>query len=534
VLIALLLGRARGAAAAELVLGPPRLGPDGQVELLLAPVRTDGGRARLERVQISVDGRELPARVHALVSPTGTASGALTAASAGAPSTPLAVGLVYFWGEGAPQEILDGVPRLLRPLPAATPVHPVPYGEGLPAFVMPRTAADLRGGDLDLVAPIAGRRSVLARAVEFGARELLKDRAALPFLFVVTDGLDHEQRDPLAFFQLGRALKRQGLLVTVVTFPATDPSGSENAAQLAAGAEGRHLLAPSRAELGAYLEGAGLGFLDVAVATVRPGRRLSGGEVRLEVRALVEGAVVAGAAPLRLPGWPGLWVGAGGITLALGLLVVFRPRRAAALEEITTETAGSGDDDSIEAVDDSRGLGLRPPADTPGERSSRRVSPDAGDRPGGAMADGLAGGLAALVGQPIEGAVVALRGRLGDQSLRTLAAWSFAETAAFLRWAEPQHAGLATRPGRQWVLALQDALVRDGATPAVGWLVRASGPGIVGETLLLADSHRLGPAATIVARGHGFVLVEGDSQRPLCDGETLAVGSARYVFKSVA
>jgi hypothetical protein len=475
---------------------------------------------------VTVDKVLLPVQMRPLF-PSGAAPAATV--PAGAPPM-VAVGLVFYWGEGAPQEILDGVPRLLRPLPGATPVHPVPYGEGLPAFVTPRTAADLRGGDLDLLAPIPGRRPVLARAIDFGARELLNDRAALPYLFIVTDGVDHEQRGPMAFLQLGRELRRRGLLVTVISFPPATVEGQtaalDNVAHLASGAGGRHLAIASRTELAGYLEGAGLCFLDASVATLRPALRLTGGTAAVAVSARIDGASVEAAARVWLPGSSRPWLFGAALGLLLAVVVVLFVRADRA-EEDTTET------EPVQPEDDPDSDVVYSP---PGQREPHLPLPATPHAPRAAPSahEATAAALAALAGQPLEGALVALRGRLGDEPLRVLAGWSFAETAAFLRRVAPLHPGLVTLQGRQWLLAVQDSLARDGHTPAVAWLVRTGGPGLIGETLPVAPSTRLPGGASIVARGRGFALLDGEGPRALQDGEAFAVGPARYVFKSVA
>jgi hypothetical protein len=116
-----------------------------------------------------------------------------------------------------------------------------------------------------------------------------------------------------------------------------------------------------------------------------------------------------------------------------------------------------------------------------------------------------------------------------------------------------------------FALAVQEALRKgDAAAPlvAIGWLVRAAGPGRRGETLRIGTGRcRIGKSAAcqlrlegddriqpdhaemseqggqfVIAPADGRVRVEGAEiaqPRALVDGEVIELGTGRYVFKSV-
>jgi len=124
---------------------------------------------------------------------------------------------------------------------------------------------------------------------------------------------------------------------------------------------------------------------------------------------------------------------------------------------------------------------------------------------------------------------------------------------------------LAMPRSRAQALAIQEALREPQLRPAgkaVGWLVRASGPGRRGETLRLTQSRvRLGRSTTCeillsedtrIAEQHasimenhgrftieplqGLVKVEDrlvDSAQLLNDGDTIEIGESRFVWKHV-
>jgi hypothetical protein len=164
---------------------------------------------------------------------------------------------------------------------------------------------------------------------------------------------------------------------------------------------------------------------------------------------------------------------------------------------------------------------------------------------------------------PAEKAAETLAGRVPADELTAFAGLDLEQLDEALRAAAGNHSVLGTPRARGAAVSVQDALRSSGGTRgiAVGWLVRAGGPGPRGETL------RLGPTRTSMGRGpecairipedpevaanhaefsinHGEFFVaplEGDvdvegtqveGRRVLIDGETLAIGGGLFVFKS--
>ena len=167
-------------------------------------------------------------------------------------------------------------------------------------------------------------------------------------------------------------------------------------------------------------------------------------------------------------------------------------------------------------------------------------------------------------GLPAEQAAEALAGRVMPEETAAFAAMSLDDLARSLREVSHRQASLASPRARGVAVAIQDAL-RSKSTAsrgiAVGWLVRAGGPGRRGETMRLGEARsalgrgsacdvRLdGDAAVceehaeVVTAGGEFVIaplagpvsVEGKpvtSRHTLSDGETIALGAGIFVFKS--
>jgi FHA domain len=595
--VVLTSGVANAAAEPSLFLSEPFVDQDrSEILLGVGALQPGPGRATLDRLRVEVAGTEVAVRM----APLNDLSAGRDAGSK--PWTvPLSVAMVFFWGETAPQEILDGVPNLFRRIPANVPVSPLPYAEGFPSFVTPRTAANIAGGDLDTVPKIKGARPVLMRAVRFAAREAAKEKNGVRFLIIVTDGRDHEAGiDRARFFRLGAELRQQGLVVQVVAFPnaAEGLRNAGNAAALAEGAGGRYLQARTIAELPGVIEAASLAFLDMKMAAVDlPLRqRLLGGEVGLRVLALVDQKPVVAATAASIPG--GFPVG--GILLVIsvgfvvaGVVMAFRGRRGSAaspsgLQALLLETQrlirlGSSAERAVVELSrrfpkEIRKLASIDPADLPrgqfdqlrsraGRAWLNRIqqvlsASDRGHEGEADLVSQLAHAISARL--PAAEAAARLRARLPDRVWSAFARGNFADIARLLRESASSHPVLATPQARKLVLEIQDALCNERPEGiSVGWLVRASGPGRRGETLRLhpgqtsigrskscqmtlsgdpamADRHAViseqGGAFSVTA-GEGAVKVEGervDGTRALADGDTLAIGSSEYVFKSVA
>jgi len=166
-------------------------------------------------------------------------------------------------------------------------------------------------------------------------------------------------------------------------------------------------------------------------------------------------------------------------------------------------------------------------------------------------------------GAAAEDVAQSLRARLPDTHWGAFSRVSGNQVKASLRDMSRQHAELGSAQAAQFASQVQVALRRrDGSGLAVAWLVRAGGPGRRGETLRLpSPSAILGNAVTcqprltddpmiadehaeiqeaggqfIVRPRRGVVSVEGNpipGDHTLADGETLTMGTSRFVFKTV-
>jgi len=186
-----------------------------------------------------------------------------------------------------------------------------------------------------------------------------------------------------------------------------------------------------------------------------------------------------------------------------------------------------------------------------------------GERP--VMDDEMASILADAVKQGAAPEDVAqnLRARLPDTQWGALSRASGSVVKQSLRDMGRNHSELASSQAAQFASQVQVALRRrDPVGLAVAWLVRASGPGRRGETLRLGTpSAVIGSAVTcqprisddpmiadehaeihesggqfIVRPRRGVVSVEGNpipSDHTLADGETIPLGTSRFVFKTV-
>ncbi|HEY0709933.1 MAG TPA: FHA domain-containing protein [Polyangia bacterium] len=577
--------------AAALFSGPPRV--DAERENLTFAVgaqQATPGRVVLEKLAVSIDGD--PAGVVVESYPDIASQRAAAASKPG-----LAIGVLFFWGQGAPQELLEGLPKLMSRFPPNTPVYPVPYGEGHPSFVTPRVASDIAGGELDTLTLIPGERPVLARALRFAKQELLKEAADVRFLIVLTDGRDAEQgADANGFYRLGQELLSDRLVVQVVSFPAAvEPSESlANAAAIARGANGRHLTASGPADLAAVIEAASLSYLDMKQVSVPIpfGLRVLGGRPKLlieaqangrPVRLDLRGAVAAG--PHR---W---WFVALFALIALGVAwqLFLRPSARGGggpvremLDELERQVRLGSPANRI-VLDLSRKFPhlvdriTRLDPDTLPEGSYLVLKSDAGrvrleevqeqlsasrqDDRGGDLVEELARSVAAD-SDPGE-AAVRLRACLPDGVCGAFARSSFRDVVKMLKDATPRHPELGSAAARQLVLSIQDRLRSERGEPViVGWLIRAGGPGRRGQTLpinrpgtvigrdagcelsLSEDAQLATRHAIIVEQAGVFVIRPLDGQvrveaeavpteRGLVDGDTIELGAGAYVFKSV-
>jgi hypothetical protein len=528
-----------GETPAPLIVTPLSGLESGHIRVVVTALASEPGRVVLENLAASLGGREVAVESQSF---SGYASRQAAADSSWAP--PFVVALVYYWGEDAPQEILDGVHSLFKALPGRTTVYPVHYGEGRRTYTAPRTASDLAGGDLDTVPKIPGSRPTIARAVRFAAGEVAKEKAPLRFLILITDGRDHDLgEDPAGFSALGQQLLQAGIATEVVAFPAPLDRGlaRRQIQALTQGARGRLLEARSTADLAGTIEAASLVFLDMVVATVKVpvAARLWSGDVPLRIETRYGGARAVGQTSIRLGGslrWL-LSLGILALAAAVAVSIFFgwpqraRQQRQEMLEHIERWVRAGVKPERM-VVDLSR----RFPEQVawlktldPDQLDTAR-SPHLRTRAGRALLEQIQAKLAAagdpavtgsaesnLVGQlamalsaglsPAD-ASERIRARLPDEDWSAFARLGFRDLTRLLKDASAQHPALGTPEGRRLVMDVQDALRESSVEGlSVAWLVRAAGPGPRGATL------PLGQEETTLGRAEGAgVRLQEDSE----------------------
>lgn len=583
------LPAAVGQEGASTLLVTPLGEPEGgQLTVLVTALESQSGRVVFDDVAASLAGRTAESRIQSF-----SEFAARQSALDPGWKPPFAGALVYYWGEDAPQEILDGVPRLFKALPPSTTVYAVHYAEGRRGFTTPRTAATLAGGDLDTVATLPSTRPGLSEPLRFAVGEISKEKVPLRFLILISDGRDHELGgDAAGFVALGRDLRQAGIATEVISFPAPmdQARNRQNLTALSETAGARLLEAHSPADLAGTIEGASLVFLDMVVLTVDvpTGARLWGGRVLLEIEARYGGTRAVGQTSVRL-GSSLRWVlGLTILLVAAGLSVplVFdwpkrtRHRRKTMLECIERwirmglpaermvvdlsrrfpeEVAWLKDLDP-DKLETAKVPHLRTKAGRSLlEQIQAKLAQARDPAREGHVGGGLVGQLALAVSAgltPVE-AAERIRARLPDEDWSAFARLGFREVARLLKDASAQYPDLGTLKGRRLVLDIQDAL-RDAGTDSlwVAWLVRAAGPGARGATLRLtdgettigraegsgvrlnqdgevADRHavvRLVDGHFVIAPAEGRVLVEGEA---ISEDRPLADGETIQVGREV-
>ncbi|HSS37946.1 MAG TPA: FHA domain-containing protein, partial [Polyangia bacterium] len=489
-------------------------------------------------------------------------------------------------------------------IPSRTVVYPTIYGR------MRQGRARLTAGDisrLDEVPYLDGYRPNLIDAIKLNAADLAVDPAALKVLLVVTDGRDFADpkgEGPGKFAELGAQLRRAGITLLAVRYrPEAD------AAQAAANlrdlhdAAGGFLSARDQIEdLENTLESLGQAVADLQRVEVEvPWTwRLLGGEHRFSTRLtgadgetmtidagtvtvgpggarwlmfaliLAAGATAAGMTMLafRRRGGPGAPVSAEALVAAAHDLI----RRGASPERAAEELVRrfpeapallAGMDEAL--LVDPRFPYLRT---RPGRKRMQEIRELVAERSGDSagLGESLARVLAeAVAGQmPAEQAAEKVNAHATAEERAAFVGLDLDRLAESLRGAARAHPPLGTPRARGIAVAIQDAL-RTGEKAAqgvaVGWLVRAGGPGRRGETLRLAPERTvIGCSAScavriiedpgiapehaeIVAMDEefaiaplgGVVRVEGQPvtrRQALVDGETIDLGGGMYVFKS--
>lgn len=531
---------------------------------------------------------------------------------------PLTVGLTYLWIEGTPPGVLDGIQGFFRRVPSRTVVYPTIYGR------LRQDRARLTAAEVSRLAEevpyLEGYRPNLVEAVRLDLQDLVADAATLKILLLVTDGRDFADPKgdgPGDFAALGRDIRKAGVTLLVVAFPPPEADAQQAAANL------RDLQESSGGflrtlEQSQELENA-LESLGQAVADLQRVRfpsplswRSFGGSHHLSVNLMtgdgqrLTADVGALKVDTRRPWWIFGVVGAAAVVAAaVGISMVSRrsgggARRIASRRE--EPVVSDEDEELLAAAHDLVRRGVSPKravaellrshpegagalAHLPSEATNDLRFPYFRTRLGrmrlqemkelllerssdherpvldGALASILAD---AVTNQtPPAAAADALVGRVADEDCAAFAGLDLEQLAEALRGAAAAHPVLGTPRARGIAVAVQDALRNGGGSGvAVGWLVRAGGPGVRGETLPLPGPSALigqAPSCALrilvdpaVAEEHaelsveggdfavtprdGSVTVEGariERRHILSDGETIGIGTGLFIFKSV-
>jgi hypothetical protein len=597
-------GATAATAAPTLISSPPRPEPGTHDLTFFVGGVDEGGRSlKGPSVDLVLDGEGAGA-------PAGsTALSDWAAASAEASSTwrpPLAVGLVYLWIDGVPSGLLEGLHSCFERLPPRTTVYPTIYGR-LRQGRARLSAADV--GRLDELPYLESYRPNLLDAVDLDLVDLAAEDAPLKILLLVTDGRDFADpkgEAPGDFAALGRRLRAAGVTPLVVGFPPRDAAdaaqATSNLQDLHEAAGGFLRVLDQADDLENTLESLGQALADLRrVQLTEPlGWRLVSGSHRVSVRVTAAGQQLsADVGTVTTTGGVAMALITAAIALVVALLVfvVIRLRRRAAGaegdaidEEAIVSAAhdlirrGASPQRAVEELSRGRGSAVRILVDLdpeilndprfpyfrtrPGRLRIKEIqeilSKKAAVRP--AIGTVLAEVLARSIKQKVtaEDAAETLAASVSAEETAAFASMSLEDLARSLREASQGQAALASPRARGIAVAIQDALRSKTTTSrgvAVGWLVRAGGPGRRGETLRLTGTRSVlgrGVACavrldgdTAIAGEHAEVLLTGGEfviaplggpvsveARPvtgrhtLSDGETIEIGAGSFVFKS--
>ncbi len=601
--IGIALYAATAAAAPTIVSTRPVADDDGaRVHFLVGGIEESGRSLKTANLTVSVDGQ--PATPAAVQSLSDWAAASAEASTSFRP--PAAVGLVYLWIDGVPPAVLDGIHAFFQRIPSRTVVYPTVYGR------LRQGRARLTAGDisrLDEVPYLDGYRPNLIDAVKLNVTDLAADPAALKVLLLVTDGRDFADprgEAPGNFAELGSQLRRAGITLLVARYrPEADaPQAAANLRDLHAAAGGFLSARDQVEDLENTLESLGQAMADLQRVELevpwtwhlfsgahRVAARLTapdGEEMTVEAGSvsvgpggarwamfgliLAAGLTAAGMtlAMVRRRGRAGPAVSAEAIVGAAHDLI----RRGASPERAAEELVRRFPDAPalMAGMDDGMLVDPRYPylRTRPGRKRMQEIRELLAERSGdgAGLGEGLATVLAEAVAShlPPEQAAEKVNAHATAEERAAFVGLDLDRLAEALRGAARLHPPLGTPRARGVAVAVQDAL-RTGENAsrgvAVGWLVRAGGPGRRGETLRLAaertvigggatcslritDDPALAPEhAEIVSTDEEFAIaplggavrIEGQPvarRQTLVDGETIDLGGGMYVFKSAS
>jgi len=598
--IGIALGAAVAAAAPAVVSTRPVPDETGaKVHFLVGGIEESGRSLKTTNLTVSVDGQ--PVAPLAVQSLSDWAAASAEASSSFRP--PAAVGLVYLWIDGVPPAVLDGIHAFFQRIPSRTVVYPTIYGR------LRQGRARLAAGDisrLDEVPYLDGYRPNLIDAVKLNVGDLAADPAALKVLLLVTDGRDFADpkgEGPGNFAELGSRLRRAGITLLVARYrPEADAAQAAGNLRDLHDAAGGFLSARDQVEdLENTLESLGQAVADLQRVELEVpwSWRLFSGSHRVSARltgADGEGMTIEAGAVTIGPGgarWAmfGLILAAGLTAAGMTLFALRRRggggppasaeavlgaahdliRRGASPERAAEELVRRFPDAPALLIDLDESLLADPRfpylRTRPGRKRMQEIRDLLAERSGDSagLGDSLARVLAEAVGNHLapEEAAEKVNAHATAEERAAFVGLDLDRLAEALRGAARAHPALGTPRARGVAVAVQDAL-RTGENAsrgvAVGWLVRAGGPGRRGQTLRLAaertvigsggtcslrimEDPTLAPEHAEVVAGDeeftiaplgGAVRIEGQPvvrRQTLVDGETIDLGAGMYVFK---
>jgi hypothetical protein len=526
--------------------------------------------------------------------------------------SPLAVGLVYLWVKDIPAGIadamLEGMGGFFRRIPPRTHVYATLYGRKRQPI--PRLDASEAAVQLHDIGFLGGDRPNLGDAIRIGLGALLRDESPFKVLLVVTDGRDHDDDtgDRTAdFVAIGTEIQKAGVQLIVVSFPPFEADAEQSARNLRGLASSGAIRRTAERPIGlqATLESFGQAIADMRLVRLKVPWvwRSFGGARRIRLNLAIDGKErVVEVGEVTLPARAKRWLvplaivlGALGAAVCAALLIrrrrgtgehaddpyqvvaaahalIERGRPAArALVELTRsfphQVSSLATLDPAYFDDERFPLFRTRPGRRRLEELQALLAHKSGDE--SLLGNDLAEVLSQSISRRVPPAQVAsnIAARVPEDQWAAFSRMGLDTLAHALHTSGRRYPVLVAPRARGVALQIQAAL-RDegrngGGVLAVGWLVRAAGPGKRGETLrlpadqvvlgrapdcslCLKDDVQIAPQHAGMDQRNGTFYIEGlggtvtVETKPICgrtslhDGDTVEMGVTRFVFKCVS
>jgi hypothetical protein len=492
--------------------------------------------------------------------------------------------------------LLEGVTGFCRRLPSGTQAYATLYGrkrQPIPKLKASELASTLH--DVSFLSgdrPNLADAIRLAAKTLAGDESALK---VLLVVTDGRDFADPTGQQPADFVALADELARAQVRLLLVSFPAPEADAEQSARNLSAlVGTGLQRVVEQPSELQSTLESLGQVLADLRLVRLEVpwSWRTWGGTHRLRLNLLINGKLRAlDIGKVSLPAGRTRWLlilgGLLGTLLLLGVAWLMRARRTQEPAESLLDAANDLIEQGVTARRAIINLSRRFPKQVANLAASEpallaeagypALQTKAGRRRFEEMVallkrhdqdrlgDGLAAALAQVIAEklPAERAAARLAAQIAEDELSTFSRLSLQELASALRQAGERHPALSAPRARALALAIQEALRLPQATGrSVGWLVRAAGPGKRGESLCLGKARvRLGRSPdcdinlavdaqvaqehAVISESHGQFTIEPlqgkvkvedqpvTAPHPLHDGDTVEMGTSRFVWKCV-